>query len=66
MDRKIIGIFVFMLLIAVSVLSVSGIIKTTNYERLELQPTQQIGHKTDNDWDYWSNPPHIYEIPSGN
>ena len=69
MKKKIMGIFVFILLISAPVLAVSGIInriKTTNDKELELQSIQQHEYKTDSDWDYWSNPPHIYEIPSGN
>jgi hypothetical protein len=76
MKKRTICIFVCILLIAVPVLSVAGIIngsKTINIEnsilgdeRLEPQSSQQYGHRTDSDWDYWSSPPHMYAIQSGN
>lgn len=73
MEKRIIGIFVCMLLIAV--LSIAGVmngIEIPNDEnsilldkKPEPQSSQQYGYQTDCDWDYWSNPPHMYTIPSG-
>ena len=75
MKKRIIGIFVCMLLI-VTAISTVGMInsgKITNSEnsifgdeQSELQSNQQFGHKSDHDWDYLTNPPHMYTIPSGN
>ena len=76
MEKRVIGIFVCTLLITVPVLSVVGIVnigKTTNGENsilvdegLELQSSLRNEHQNDYDWDYWSNPPHMCAISSGN
>lgn len=64
MEKKTLGIFVCIFLIAVPSLSAISHIKSE--DRLFTQSNQQIGSKPDNDWDYWSNPPHIYTITTGN
>lgn len=74
MNKKILVIFVCILLVSIPILSVAGkindvkttTIKNSNY--LDKSPEQQqlYGQKTDSDWDYWSNPPHMYVIPYGN
>jgi hypothetical protein len=57
MEKKILVIFILILLISILAISVAGIneIKKTN-----------VQYNTDDDWNYWSNPPHIYTIPNGN
>jgi hypothetical protein len=65
MEKKILGIFICVLLIGVPVLSGAGV-KNSGDRNLEPQSSPQFGHKPDSDWDYWSNPPHMYVIPSGN
>ena len=75
MKKKIIGIFVCMLLISIAIPTVGMInsVKTTNIEKdfigeeyLDLQQNQPFNYNTDCDWDYLTNPPHMYAIPSGN
>ena len=76
MEKRMFVIFMCILLVSIPVLSVTGIIndvKTKNSENRilrddspEPQLSQVYGQKSDSDWDYWSNPPNIFVIPSGN
>ena len=75
MEYKIIIIFFCMLLIATAIPAVGtkNSFKTTYTEKviiereyLNLQQNEPIFYNTDCDWDYLTNPPHLYAIPSGN
>jgi len=75
MKKGIIGIIICMLLIATTVLSYAGnidSIKSINDKNIiflekekELKSENIEGYESDYDWDYSSNPPHMYAIPSG-
>ena len=53
------------MLITVPALSGTSVIYSRE-EMLKSQPSQQYSPKPDSDWDYWSNSPHLFIIPSGN
>jgi hypothetical protein len=75
MDKKIICVLVSLITISTAILSVSAkqindihlnednkFIKSHNFEI----KSKQLSYISDSDWDYWSKPPHIFLIPSGN
>ena len=76
MKKKILVIFVCLFLVSIPVFSVVGIIndvKKTNSiksiirdEYVEPKLNQLYRYNSDSDWDYWSNPPHLYAISNGN
>lgn len=76
MKKGVIGILICMLIIASSILSYAGKIDSVNQiknrnnivieNEKELKSNGIEGYQIDYDWDYSSNPPHMYSIPSGN
>jgi len=76
MEKKMIGIFICMILIASPILTSAGIINNTKTQNdkngiilekdLDNKSNKLKTYQTDSDWDYSSNPPHMYSIPSGN
>jgi hypothetical protein len=76
MKKRIIGILVCLILISLPILSIAGTINIneTTINKKSILTDKNIDSyspkknviQTDNDWDYWSNPPHIYSIASGN
>ena len=73
MEKKYSGILLFMLLIFSTVLPVVGItnnkITTNNIiekENFELCTNYKSIQENDSDWNFWSNQPDMYTIPSGN
>ena len=87
MNKKIIGIFIVMLLIATA-LPVMGTLNVNKNQKVEtpvesdivpisedklptpsfrpLAPPPWFMAIVNNDWDYWTNSPHMYAIPTGN
>ena len=65
MEKKMLVILICMLLITIPGLSEAGFIKSKN-NIIDSQSYSQETLSHDLDWDYWSNSPHIYTIPSGN
>jgi hypothetical protein len=81
MKRKIVGILVITLLIATTILPVVGTMNIEkNYELKGLNESDYMpkpAQKTskflqfflnlfNGDWDYWTNPPNMYTLPTGN
>lgn len=75
MNKKILVIIMCIIFISIPVSSVAGIInsfKTTKIENSTFIPKilkKQTNHlilQPDNDWDYWSNPPNMFSMKSGN
>ncbi len=76
MKKGIIGIIICLLLIASPILTSGGIlgnVKTINNKNIifldkesDIQSVKLNVNQTDLDWDYTSNPPNMYTIPSGN
>jgi hypothetical protein len=76
MEKRILGILVCIILISSTILTSAGIIsnKIIEYDEnditikkdIEYQSDKLLRYKTDLDWDYSTNPPHMYAIPSGN
>ena len=65
MEKKILAIIACIMLITIPALSEAGFIKSKN-DVLESQSYSQNIHGHDCDWDYWSNPPHMFTNLSGN
>jgi len=75
MNKKVLVIILCIIFVSVPVSSVAGIInsfKTTKVENGTFIPNilkKQTNHlilQPDNDWDYWSNPPNMFSMKSGN
>lgn len=75
MKKRFIGIVACMLVITISIPSAGMIngVKTVNIEKniigeeyLDLQHSRHLNFNTDCDWDYTTNPPNMFAIPSGN
>jgi hypothetical protein len=74
MKKAIVGIIIFMLMIVCSIFSsadILGNVKTTKNNLIVLEKDSVLqldklsNYQTDLDWDYTSNPPHMYTIPLG-
>ena len=75
MNKKILVIIVCIIFVSIPVSTVAGIInslKTTKIENSTIsskilqKQTDNFFGQIDNDWDYWSNPPNMFSMKSGN
>ena len=68
MQKGIIGIIIGILLIVSPILSGTGLFENTGIkiDKNGIFPNKINGNQNDSDWDYSSNPPNMFSIPSGN